>query len=115
MLRKTIPRHGKKFWLSSFGVSSFKTTNYTFSTADHDIREEVDTFMFEGHDTTACALSWTLLLLANHPHAQEKILAEQREIFGDVEDFATADVEQSQLAKMKYLEACVKEVRRNGL
>lgn len=38
--------------------------------SDADIAEEVDTFMFEGHDTTACALAWVLLLLGNHPDIQ---------------------------------------------
>ena len=38
--------------------------------SDFDVAEEVDTFMFEGHDTTACALAWTLLLIGNHPDVQ---------------------------------------------
>ncbi|XP_011858141.1 PREDICTED: cytochrome P450 4C1-like isoform X2 [Vollenhovia emeryi] len=37
---------------------------------DLDIREEVDTFMFEGHDTTATAICFILALLAEHKNIQ---------------------------------------------
>ncbi|XP_011704949.1 PREDICTED: cytochrome P450 4C1-like, partial [Wasmannia auropunctata] len=37
---------------------------------DSDIREEVDTFMFEGHDTTAMGIFFLLLLLAEHKDIQ---------------------------------------------
>ena len=72
----------------------------------NDIVEEVDTFMFEGHDTVATNIAFCLFLLANHPEVQEKVGRELEEIFEDDPDRA---VEFQDLAKMKYLELCVKE------
>jgi cytochrome P450 family 4 len=37
---------------------------------DEGIREEVDTFMFEGHDTTSIAICYALMLLACHRDIQ---------------------------------------------
>jgi len=76
---------------------------------DDDIQEEVDTFMFEGHDTTACAISWSLYLLGKNPEVMKKVIDEQKEIF--TENYL-AEVTQNDLAKMKYLECCVKEALR---
>eukprot|EP00058_Branchiostoma_floridae_P027881 XP_002613372.1 hypothetical protein BRAFLDRAFT_68358 [Branchiostoma floridae] len=47
---------------------------------DAEIRDEVDTFMFEGHDTTASGLAWTLYCLARHPGHQEKCRKEAQEV-----------------------------------
>ncbi|NXE24461.1 CP4V2 protein, partial [Ardeotis kori] len=73
-----------------------------------DIREEVDTFMFEGHDTTAAAMNWALYLLGHNPEAQKKVHRELDEVFGNTERPVTMD----DLKKLRYLECVVKEALR---
>ncbi|XP_072937009.1 uncharacterized protein [Epargyreus clarus] len=69
------------------------------------IQEEVDTFMFEGHDTSSAGLTYALLSIANNQEVQDKIVAELRGIFGETKRAAAAD----DLMKMQYLERCIKE------
>ncbi|EFA10751.1 cytochrome P450 monooxigenase CYP4Q9 [Tribolium castaneum] len=74
---------------------------------DEGIREEVDTFMFEGHDTTAVAICFALMCIACHPDIQERIFEEIEETFSD-----DTKPDYKSLQELKYMERCIKEVLR---
>lgn len=76
---------------------------------EEGIREEVDTLMFAGHDTTAMGISWTLFLIGHNPEEQDKIHEELDSIFGDDQE---RHVTQDDLKEMKYLECAIKESQR---
>ena len=40
-------------------------------------------FLFQGHDTTASGIFWTLYLLGRHPKALRKVQAEVDEVWGE--------------------------------
>ncbi|XP_075395837.1 cytochrome P450 4B1 isoform X2 [Tenrec ecaudatus] len=72
--------------------------------SDADLRAEVDTFMFEGHDTTTSGISWFLYCMALYPEHQHRCREEVQEILGDQDTFQWDD-----LSKMTYLTMCIKE------
>jgi cytochrome P450 family 4 len=74
-----------------------------------EIAEEVDTFMFEGHDTVTSTISFSLYLLSQHPKAQQKAFEEVSRIVGNN---LNDDPTYNQLLEMKYLEYCIKETLR---
>jgi cytochrome P450 len=49
---------------------------------DKLLRDEVATLMLAGHETTANALSWTWMLLAQHPEVRQKLQAELQQLQG---------------------------------
>ncbi|XP_077289978.1 cytochrome P450 4C1-like [Arctopsyche grandis] len=76
--------------------------------SENAIREEVDTFMFEGHDTTATGISVCLYLLGLHPEQQDRVANEIKGIMGDNERPITI----KDVTDMKYLEMVIKEAMR---
>ncbi|EDS31720.1 cytochrome P450 4C1 [Culex quinquefasciatus] len=77
---------------------------------EEGIQEEVDTFLFEGHDTTAAGIIFTVLLLANEQDAQRRVyeeLSKARRLKPEHEAFTIADY-----TNLKYLDRFVKEALR---
>ncbi|XP_037621087.1 cytochrome P450 4V2 [Sebastes umbrosus] len=86
-----------------------KTTDEEGNRMSHqDIQEEVDTFMFRGHDTTAASMNWAIHLLGSHPEAHRKVQQELQEVFGTSDRPANMD----DLKKLKYLDCVIKEALR---
>ncbi|XP_072319698.1 cytochrome P450 4V2-like [Eucyclogobius newberryi] len=83
-----------------------KTTDDEGNSMSHqDIQEEVDTFMFEGHDTTAAAMNWALHLVGSHPEVQRRVHQELDQVFGTSE----RPINTEDLKKLRYLECVIKE------
>ena len=73
---------------------------------DTQVRDEVLTFLAAGHETTANALGWTFMLLAQHPAVRQRLAEEIAAVLGDRLP-TSAD-----LARLTYLECVIKESMR---
>ncbi|KAL3173419.1 hypothetical protein MRX96_042084 [Rhipicephalus microplus] len=74
-----------------------------------EIREEVNTFMIGGFDTTAMAASYAIHLLGNHPEVQAKVHEELDTVFGSDEK---RPVTAEDIKQLKYLGCVIKEALR---
>ncbi|CAN0902774.1 Cytochrome P450 734A1 [Linum grandiflorum] len=72
-----------------------------------ELVDECKTFFFGGHETTALAISWTLMLLAKHPEWQEELRNEIKEVSGDEKT-----IDFSMLSSLKKMGWVMNEVLR---
>ncbi|KAL0839732.1 hypothetical protein ABMA28_016375 [Loxostege sticticalis] len=99
---------GEKKRLAFLDLMIESAQNGTNDITDHEIKEEVDTIMFEGHDTTAAGSSFVLCLLGVHQDIQARVYDELYEIFGD----SDRPVNFEDTVRMKYLERVILETLR---
>ncbi|KAF5277798.1 hypothetical protein FQR65_LT03778 [Abscondita terminalis] len=99
---------GTKKRVAFLDVLLTSTVDGVFLT-NEEIRDEVNTFMFAGHDTTTSALSFTVYTLSKYPKIQDKVFQEISDVLGNDE---TAEFTYENLQKLKYLEQVIKEVLR---
>lgn len=76
---------------------------------EDEIREEVNTFMIGGFDTTATTAAFAVHLLGNHPEVQAKVHEELDIVFGSDRERPVTDEDMKQLT---YLECVIKEALR---
>lgn len=70
------------------------------------VRDEALTFMLAGHETTANAMSWFWYLMALHPEARERMLAEIDDVLGGRRPAA------DDLGRLPWTTACLQETQR---
>lgn len=78
-------------------------TGARFDTAE--MVDQVAIFFLAGHETSASALAWALLMLAMHPEAQERVAAEAAALPAEMPDF-------SALSRLKFTRAVFRETLR---
>ncbi|XP_063706408.1 cytochrome P450 4C1-like [Culicoides brevitarsis] len=93
-------KHRKAFldlFLDEFNKGEFFTKT--------DVKNEVDAFMFAGHDTTAITTANALYFIGLYPEVQEKLYQEQLEVFGNFEELPTMKT----LNELQYMDRVMKE------
>uniref|UniRef100_A0AC35TWD5 Cytochrome P450 n=1 Tax=Rhabditophanes sp. KR3021 TaxID=114890 RepID=A0AC35TWD5_9BILA len=86
-------------------MSSLLELNAQNKLTDIDVKDEADTFVFGGFNSTSTSHSFLLWSLATHPEVQQKLFEEIFDVYGDDE----RDVIYDDFSKFTYLDMVIKE------
>lgn len=72
------------------------------------VKEQLETVLIAGSDTSALTVSFTVLMLAMHPEIQNRLFEELRTVYDEQDERTSND----QLQKLPFLDCCLKESMR---
>ncbi|KAI4473697.1 hypothetical protein M0804_015224 [Polistes exclamans] len=96
---------------SSFLDVLFISLNEKGEISEQDIRDEINTIVITGSETTAGTLKFLFLMLASYPDIQQLAYDELYNIYGS-SDTNEVPITLEDINKMKYLERVIKETLR---
>ncbi|KFB40677.1 AGAP013305-PA-like protein [Anopheles sinensis] len=79
---------------------------------DKEIRGEVNTFMFAGHETITSCVSFALYYLSRNPNIQQKVYSEIVSVYGAEGNVRSATITLPSLQQLKYMDMVIKETLR---
>jgi cytochrome P450 len=101
--RRADPRdHGDL--LSMFMLAEDEATGERMT--DRQLRDEVQTMVLAGHETTALLLTWTFYLLAKHPEVYERVMQEIADVVG------SRSVTMDDMRDLTYIDQVLNETMR---
>ncbi|XP_041978632.1 probable cytochrome P450 313a4 [Aricia agestis] len=101
------PRNANPNSVMEMLMETSRSLNQPFSL--EQLRDELVVLFLASTDTSTVAVCFTCLMLAMHPQCQEKTY---QEIEDALKDVPTEELSESHLAKLKYLDAMLKETLR---
>jgi cytochrome P450 len=114
--KRTSGTDSRKDWKASQGDIldlALQDPDYGTSASTSELVDQLKTFFFAGHDTTATTITWTYYLLSHHPAALLRLRKEIDDIFGvnttpaQVAQKLNSDPKLH--AKLDFTLACIKE------
>ncbi|KAG7469106.1 hypothetical protein MATL_G00125310 [Megalops atlanticus] len=102
-----LGKREKKRYLDFLDILLCARDEHQQGLSDEAIRAEVDTFMFEGHDTTASGISWILYNLAGHPEQQQLCREEIAQALEGKDSMEWEDLSKIPYTTMTVPEGCL--------
>uniref|UniRef100_A0A336LJB5 CSON006028 protein n=1 Tax=Culicoides sonorensis TaxID=179676 RepID=A0A336LJB5_CULSO len=86
----------------------YKLFQYTKEFDEQMVKDEIDTLIAGGNETSGMTTSFCILMMAMHPEIQERVIEEMRSVFESVDEPVTQD----HLSQLNYLTMVLNETLR---
>lgn len=109
LLQKTIDENSDApFKSPQILIDQLSRLFYAGKFSEELVKEQIDTVIIAGNETSGLTVSYTILMLAMHPEIQERVFEELERVFDSADEYLSCE----HIQQLNYLDCVLKEVMR---